>query len=438
MTNDTVNAQKTTPPVLFNLKTLSGALRVLGAGVLVVAVSIYLFQGWSHGSDVGRYLMLLALTVALAGLGFASGHWLRETTGARLFLTLALASLPANFTILGAFIYSRAGAVLANYPAFATWQVGNLSVALGLTAAAAVVLVPVAVLGFMVLARRSALPLTAVYVVTNAALLLPVRDATTIGWLVLGLAVSALMGVHFASRNDSTLRTVDGFIARALAFLPIVVIVVRATSFYTMNDWLFATIAVTVFLLLRHLGAHATAHPGLRVSLERLSVLPAAAASACLADLAVMAFPVVQPSGFSLFTVLMAGFLVEISTRAVHGGGGYRRAAALVVSAGLLANLAAQTGVISAVLCLAGGLAILVYGYLMAQRLVFASGAVVLAAGLGYQIYLAVTVFNLGGWGSLAVLGIVAILAGSLLDRYGAALKSVVRGWGQRFRTWDY
>ena len=63
-------------------------------------------QGWSEGNDIRRYLLLLAQTGLLGAAGFALSHLVRETNGARIFFGLALVSIPANFTILGALLYS--------------------------------------------------------------------------------------------------------------------------------------------------------------------------------------------------------------------------------------------------------------------------------------------------------------------------------------------
>ena len=54
-----------------NFATLSEALRILGAGVLLASMSVFLLQGWSEGNDIRRYLLLLAQTGLLGAAGFA-------------------------------------------------------------------------------------------------------------------------------------------------------------------------------------------------------------------------------------------------------------------------------------------------------------------------------------------------------------------------------
>ena len=48
---------------LRNVATLSEALRILGAGVILVSMSVFLLQGWNDGNDIRRYLLLLAQTM---------------------------------------------------------------------------------------------------------------------------------------------------------------------------------------------------------------------------------------------------------------------------------------------------------------------------------------------------------------------------------------
>ena len=57
-----------------NFATLSEGLRILGAAVLLASMSLFLLQGWNHGNDISRYLMLLAQTGLLTAAGFAMSH----------------------------------------------------------------------------------------------------------------------------------------------------------------------------------------------------------------------------------------------------------------------------------------------------------------------------------------------------------------------------
>ena len=89
------------------LASVSTMLRSLGAMLVVAATSTFMLQQWSDGSDVTRYLTLLALTALLAGAGFACGLGVRETRGARTFLELVIAAVPVHFAVLGGLLQSQ-------------------------------------------------------------------------------------------------------------------------------------------------------------------------------------------------------------------------------------------------------------------------------------------------------------------------------------------
>ena len=112
-----------------NVATVSELLRFLGAAVILVSMSLFLLQGWSEGNDIRRYLMLLAQTGLLASGGCARSYGLKEAKGARIFFGLALISVTANFTILGALIYSvfQLDNALTTYPGYATWQITDIA-----------------------------------------------------------------------------------------------------------------------------------------------------------------------------------------------------------------------------------------------------------------------------------------------------------------------
>ncbi|RLA30822.1 MAG: hypothetical protein DRR11_12410, partial [Gammaproteobacteria bacterium] len=112
-----------------NFASLSEALRMVGAAVLLASMSVFLMQGWNDGNDISRYLLLLAQTGLLTAAGFAMSHGLKETKGARIFFGLSLVSIPANFTILGALLYSvfQWDGGLSTYPGYATWQIEDVA-----------------------------------------------------------------------------------------------------------------------------------------------------------------------------------------------------------------------------------------------------------------------------------------------------------------------
>lgn len=420
-------------------RSLPSLLRSLGAATVIAAVSIFLLQGWDQGNDIQRYLILLAHTVGLAVIGFASGHWIGESKGARLLVALALASIPASFAVAGGFVYSQLGSNAAGilYPAFATWQVGSPTAALWCAASAMLLLTPVARLGFMVLTRRFAWRFTALYMISNALLLVPIRDPVLVGWGALALVVAVLAVITRTARGEVALRTPEGVIARSLQVVPLLLLLARNAWLYSPSDVLFTVMAVVAFLLLRHVALLLSPMGRTRALAEAVSLLPAATAAvgttAVLDGTAHLAGDLLLP----VFALVFAALAVEISTRAGRGGSGYRRLAAAIVGVGLIGNLLLFGDGATATLCLVFGLATVVAGHMVEQRSVFALGLITLIVGLFYQLHFVIALFDLGSWASLALLGIAAIVFGSAIERHGPRLKHIATKWGRQFRAWD-
>lgn len=423
----------------FDFALLPRILRALGGTTLIASISIFLLQGWENGNDVFRYLLLLGHSVVLTAIGFASGHYLKESKGARLLVTLALGSVPANFAILGAFVYSLASAGGVDLPQFVVWQVDNWTT-LSMTLAGAVVLMaPMVVLGFMVLARSSALRLSGVFLLGNAALLFPARDPVTTAVLMLALTAMALWANARITKADPTLRTWEGLVARALQFAPVGVVFGRTAWLYSGDAFVFTAMSVIAFVLLRHFALMMKPQSSLRGWMEKASVASslttAYGAVFCVDRLA----PALTESALlPLFAFVSAALVFEIGLRAANGGAGYRRLAAAMIALGLLVQLWIGGSVVVAAICLAAGLALVVYGYSVEQRVVFGLGALLLSVGLIHQIHFAITTFDLGSWGSLAVLGVVAIVAGSAVERHGERVKAQMALWKNRFQGWEY
>lgn len=422
-----------------NWRSLPRLLRSLGAATVIAAVSIFLLQGWDQGNDVQRYVILLAHTVGLAVIGFASGRWIGESKGARLLVALALASIPASFAVAGGFLYSQFGPNAAGmlYPAFATWQVDSPTAALWVAASAMLLLTPVARLGFMVLTRRFAWRFTALYMISNSLLLLPIRDPVLVGWGALALVVAVLAVITRTARSEVALRTPEGVIARGLQIVPPLLLLARNAWLYSPNDVLFTLMAIIAFLLLRHVALLLAPAGRTRALIEAVSLLPAAAASIGTMEVLDRTIHLAGDLLLPGFALIFAGLTLEIATRAGRGGAGYRRLAAAVVSVGLIANLLLFADGATATLCLVFGLAAVVAGHMAEQRSVFALGLITLIVGLVYQLHFVIALFDLGSWASLALLGVAAILFGSAIERHGQRLKHIAAKWGRQFRAWD-
>lgn len=425
---------------LLSFSALSNLLRILGAGVIVAALSIFLMQGWQNGDDIHRYLLLLGQTFFLAVIGFACNHWIREAKGARLFLCLALVSVPINFAILGGLIFSQVQWDIAEgiYPHFAHWQASSLTDVMLTSAGAIIVLLPIIWIGFLVLARRSSRVLASLFFMSNALLLIPLRSAEFVGIMLLALTGLVLWQLSRASRNDPTLMSTEGRFAQLLQLLPVVMIAVRALTLYAFDYLLMASVALGVFVMFRHLALSLSPESPWRKLVDQVSLIPAAFGSIGITSFASETFDIAPMLMLPLFTICLTTLILEVSLRSPKYGAALRRLASVVVSLTLIANLVLYSGVVSAALCMLAGIALFIYGYSAQQRVVFTLGLLTLVVGLGYQIHFVTHHFDLSGWLSLAVLGVGAILSASILERHGTLIKHRLTCWLGEYRSWEY
>ena len=420
------------------VKKLPTLLRILGAAALIIAMYSFLAKGWQNGNDVLRYLLMLGHTGILAAVGLASGHWLKESKGARLLLTLALVSVPANFAILGAFIFSQAAAVdIGQYPHYVAWTVESLTTALLTSGGAMLILVPIILLGFTVLARGMSRNLSFLFLFSNAALLLPLRDPQLIGILVLLLTTFTIIFSRKTAHNSCAAKTQEGVTALGLQLLPLGVLMGRSLWLYSADLFLMTVLSITVFFIMRQISLYFESGSKLRNVFDGLSLLPAASTaisfSATLHEMA--SFPEALAFPFGAFA--SAAMVYDISRRGSNNAAFYRNIAAGGLVLCMIANQILFTSQIAALASAAIGLALFLYGYNAQQRSIFTGGVVLMMAGITQQFYELVHHFDLGGWASLATLGIVAIVAASAMESQGGKYKLRLENWKAKFQQWE-
>jgi len=436
---------RTSPVRVATRLSLPSLLRGIGALVVVGAFLMYLFQGWRDGDQLTRTLILLAHTGVLTLAGFAAGHWLRETKGARLFIGLALVAVPVDFAFLGGITYGHltwdpvgtASVASAWGPVLWEAQPGTAldpGSALGLAAAAVVALAIAIQLGFLVMARRSSWSLTGLYLLANGTLLIPTRSQGVISASLLVLAVTLILLSQGLRRRDPSLATPEGVFARAVLVLPLLVLGGRSIWLYAPDQVFVTSLAVLGYLGLRLALRSTDRGRGLlEWSAVLLAGLSAVLALSMLGGLHGVSDIWVLP----LSAALLAGLLVDLSFVVPVHAGRYRNAAALVIALAMSANLAGLGGAGNAVACIALGLAGTVWGYLSRLRAVFAVGLLTALGGLGVGGRLALAGFTIGGWTAAVLAGIATIAAGSVVERYGERIKTGVVRWNRHFEPAD-
>jgi hypothetical protein len=241
---------------LEGIMSLSQLLRFIGAAGILASMSLFMFKGWSDGNDISRYLKLLAQTGMITVAGLILSFVVKEAKGARVFFGLGLASVVANFTILGALTYSLLplDSQLMDYPSMIRWEVTTLKIFIPTFLGALSLLSVVAFFGFSVFARRFAKPITLGFLALSALLLVPLRAPLAAA----ALAAVALAGAWFLiqrfRKHESFLVTFEIKVAFGLLLLPGAIIAVRALSFYNLDNISLMAFAALGFGILKALS----------------------------------------------------------------------------------------------------------------------------------------------------------------------------------------
>ena len=287
---------------------LAEMLRLLGAGAVIVSMSLFLLNGWSEGNDIQRYLKLLAQTGLLTGAGLTMSFLLKENKGARLFFALSLISVVANFTVLGALTYSmfQLDGSLTQYPSMMTWKAFDSATFWPIFAGAIILLTILTKFSFRIFARNIAAPLSNNFLLMSSLLLIPIRSSITV-------SIIAIISIWFAStlvkklkQDDAMVFTNESKFALALMFVPGILIIVRALSLYHVDEITLITIESLFYFSLRSLR-FAFNHSSLMTTLsESARFFTGIFISIQLTSLIPYAFDDIGLVAFSLFVMLFS------------------------------------------------------------------------------------------------------------------------------------
>lgn len=427
-----------TTPTQQRIAELSLLLRAVGALVVLAAASTFLLQRWSTGDDVHRAWTLLAHTALLAVAGFACGIGLRESKGARTFLGLAVAMVPVHFTVLGALVYSVLGYPVSGASADAFWTAPSLfwtasnpsAVALAVAGHLAV-LVPIAAVGLLALARPVTGRTLPVLLIGHALLLVPTRDPDQVAALVVALA--ALLG-WFELRvapHHASLHTAEGRYTRLVLTAPLAMLVARNVNLYDVSY----VLGGALFLaggLASFIGSRRTSGVA-RATLELATL--GALGMACACHGLALALP---PAAFlPLVSLSFAPSAAALSVLMTELGPTYRRVAAAVAILGVGLNVLIYPGPLTSWLCVAVSVAVLAYASFVQQRMILAAGVLGLLLGLSQQLHYAVYLFQSSQWIALAVLGSATIVGASLLERHHERLGARLGALRTELARWE-
>ncbi len=405
---------------------VSDLLRFSGAIAVAAAMGLFLLDGINVVNDLQRFLTMLGLTGALMAAGLLISTLLKEQRGSRVFISLALLSVPVNFTVIGALLYSvmPLDSLALNYPGYAHWQAGSASDLLLAVTAGLAVLVPVIWFGFSVLARSARNMLSLALITSCAILLVPLRGELLSSAMAIGTTLLLWITCRRYSSKSLALRTTEGKFAIALLFVAPIIVAVRSLFFYDVDGFLLVTLSVGFLVYCRQLLSSRD-KPGLLSS--ALTLLTSAAILGVVVssgDLLLNFLPAVWGAfSIAIVLLLLSKDLLRVSPNPVLTGviSFIFAATSIFVLVASAVFSSAMTLPVTLVL-----IAVFAYGiYFRAKCAALISGTGLLALlsmNASVLLWHAQSLWSAAlatGWWGVAGIGVLSIIAGSMIDRAG-------------------
>ncbi len=223
-------------------------LRWIGSALITLSAISFMLQGYDEILPAYRYWVGLGLTLLLCGGGLICAYLFHETKGARIFFGLGAAFLPVQVTQVSAMIYGHWHGKQALQPEYSWLQFMDVSptvIALDL-AITGLLLFLVSYASFSILARKHLKTLLIASAIGNMILMLPIRDDSLVPFIIAGLFIY-LRHIEQHLHNDRSMRLKEGLAARALIYLPLLIITGRSMLHPT--SWILALVVSAMIVV---------------------------------------------------------------------------------------------------------------------------------------------------------------------------------------------
>ncbi len=408
---------------------LSELIRMGGVAAMVISMCLFLFDGLDIVNDTQRFISMLMLTGLLSAGGFILAFVMREPRGSRAFFGLALLSVPVNFTVLGALLYSvvQFDGLNVAYPSLAAWHITDIATLGSTVLIALAALIPVSIIGVSIMAKAGRGWLCSALLASSSLLMLPVRDSAWIAPLAVLVVLAMMFAIKRFGQDAIYLKTSAGRFVQGLLFLPPIIMLVRSFWLYDITALSGLMVALTAFVALRFLTQRDELNSVLSGALHCAS----AATALVAALLAMSALPGTWSVGLDalVFCGVLGGLMLDLECRIQSEDMAefFGIATAIVLAIAMLYHQLLYNGLMVFLSGLMLSIAMIALALMQKNKEKIIIGVVALLAfGIMNAASIA-TYFADTGWLGFASLGAMAIVIASVLDRFGPILSVRLR-----------
>jgi hypothetical protein len=406
-------------------------LRWIGSLLIVFSAISFMLQGHEDILPAYRYWIGLGLTLLLCGGGLVCAYLFHETKGARIFFGLGAAFLPVQVSQVSGMIYGYWHGQAALQPEYNWLQFMDISpavIALDFVITGALLLL-VSYACYSMLARKYLKTLLWMSVAGNALLMLPVRDATIIPFVIAGLFM-LLRSVEQRLHNDSSMRLAEGMAARALMSLPLWIIVGRSllhpVSFMLGIVVLAIIVVYCIYDIKRYTQTAFIVYIG-----QWLGTFSAMA----IWMMVLGQFDADFSNNFSILLPI-AIVLFVLSNRVDYHARLYRFISSVMI---LLLSYGAMVDqqTLAPVFTVAAGLLLTVAGMKYREKFPLIIGNICVAGGFLFYWEYAINLYANTPWISSIILGLVVILLASYIENRNKQIVEKSRHYFNELKSWN-
>jgi len=408
-------------------------LRWVGTALIILSAFSFMIQGHEELLPTYRYWVGLAFTLLLCGGGLVCAYLFRETKGARIFFGLGAAFVTVQVSQVGAMLYGYWHGQNALQPEYSWLQFMDVSptvIAFDFILTGIVMLL-VSYAGFSILARKHVKILMQAVIIGNILLILPVRDANAVAFIIAGLFLF-LRAIELRLHQENNMRLLEGIAARALISLPLLIIAGR--SLLHPGSFFLAIVVVAILMVgcIHDIKRYTESTTLIYIS-QWIGTFAALAVWLTVAD----RFVGVSRGLYSL--MLPLSVILFLLSKHVDFHARLYRSISSIMAVYLTYGAMVDGQALAPVFALATGIALTIAGIRYREKIPLFTGNLCFGGGLVFYCSYAIDLYSAAPWVtwvSSIALGLVVILLASYLENREKQIVQKAGHYLKELKTW--